>query len=151
MKRYGIRAAKYTIQMGITLIIVIGILMITGTDNASMDEVFHSNRGLLMLGIFAIFIFAYPFMGYTTKTLVFDANKKDAEIDSVMEKCGYAKITETPTEKVYRAKSVWKRFLRSFEDTVTITTIDEVSYMEGPRKEVVNIYFRMGTYITEKE
>lgn len=147
MNRYGIRAGKYALQLTILFFVFFGVLRLTGYDKAPLEALWLTPRGLMLIGAILIFALIYPFLGYTKKTLVFDANKRTDDVMRVMGMCGYIKISETPEVMTYRASTTSKRISLMFEDTITITTTDGLSVMQGPRKEVVKIYFRMGTFI----
>lgn len=147
MKIYLIRVAKYVLQLTILFIVFFSVLHFAGYGNTSLTEVLTSERGLIMLAIIVVFALLQPFFGYTKKRLLFDANKRAEDLDRVMAMCGYAKISDENGVKTYRASNFSKKLILMFEDQITVTTIDEVSEMAGPRKEVVKAYFRMNTFI----
>lgn len=147
MNRYGIRAAKYVLQFTIIFVVFFAILRLTNYTQASFSTMMTS-QGLMLLAIIVIFALIQPFLGYTKKTLVFDATKRMEDVDRVMGMCGYIKISDSDGIAIFRASSTAKRISMVYEDQITITTTDGLSVMQGPRKEVVKIYFRMGTFIS---
>lgn len=147
MNRYGIRAAKSLLQYIILFLVFYSILRIMGSDNAPLQTLWETSKGILLLGAIIVFSLLQPFFGYTKKTLTFDAKKRSEDVERVMAMCGYVKVDETSNEMIFRASTTAKKVALIYEDAVTITTNDEISVMQGPRKEVVKIYFRMGTFI----
>lgn len=147
MKRYPIRAVKYALQLVVLFILFYGILRAVGYDNAPLETLWTTNRGLFMVCAIVIFALLYPFFGFMKKTLSFDAQKKAEQVDNVMKMCGFEPLSNNNGVQVYRAVGSAKRLMMLYEDTITITTKDGFSVIEGVRKEVVKIYFRMGTFI----
>lgn len=147
MNRYGIRAAKYALQLTILLLVFYSVLRLVGYDNAPLEVLWMTPRGFMLVVAIVAFALLYPFLGYTKKTLTFDANKRLEDVERVMGMCGYIKESQTADELKFRGSTTSKRLSLMYEDTITITTTDGLSIMQGPRKEVVKIYFRMGTFI----
>lgn len=147
MKRYPIRVAKYVLQLTVLFIVFFSVLHFAGYGNTTLTEIFSSQRGLLMLGVIIVFALLQPFFGYTKKRLLFDVDKRSEDLDRVLAMCGYAKVGEQDGVKTYRAITFSKKLILMFEDEITVTTVDEISEMAGPRKEIVKAYFRMNTFI----
>lgn len=147
MNRYGIRAAKYVLQLTILFVVFYSVLNLVGYSKSPISLLWQTNAGGMMIGIIIFFALIQPFLGYTKKTLVFDANQRKEDVDRVMGMCGYIKVSETADQMIFRGSTTSKRLMHMFEEAITITTIDGLSVMQGPRKEVVKIYFRMGTFI----
>lgn len=147
MKRYPIRAAKYALQLIVLFIVFYGILRAVNYDKAPLSALWESSRGLVLLGAVVVFALSYPFFGFTRKTLTFEAPVRLDDVNRVMAMSGYERVGGENNAMLYRAVSKVKRMALQYEDEITITTEDGVSVMEGPRKEVVKIAFRMQTYI----
>lgn len=147
MNRYGIRAAKYALQLTILFFVFYSVLRMTGYDNAPLEVLWTTYRGVMMLGAIVLFAMLQPFFGYTKKSLLFDANIRKDDLERVMGMCGYVKVSDTSEVMEFRASTTSKKVALMYEDMITVTTLNGSSVMQGPRKEVVKIYFRIGTFI----
>ncbi|MCH5305524.1 MAG: hypothetical protein J1E79_03500 [Rikenella sp.] len=150
MHRYGIRAMKYALFLVILFFVLFGVMRAFGSV-ASWDLIWHSERKWMLLGAVVFFALLYPFFGYTRRRLTFRADKRAAEVERVMEMCGFRRIetdTHGPDAMLFEAEGAVKRAALMWEDRIEITTDPEgASYIEGNRKEVVKAAFRLGTYI----
>lgn len=148
MNRYIIRAAKYLVYFIFLFAIMFSVLGAIEGNFEKLAIAYFSSRGLIMLGFIFIFSLTYPFFGFTKKTLTFDASKKVEEVQNVMNMCGYKRAGGTNDAMIFEAATGMKKFQNMWEDTITINTVDELSTITGPRKEIVRANLRFGTYIS---
>ncbi len=150
-KTYIRRMAKYAIYLVIVLMIlltIMNLLQATEEGQTSLLDMLLSQRGLYMLCVIIAFSAIYPFMGYTKKTLVCNAEKRSEEFINVMAMCGYSITERSENKMTFRASNFAKKLILMFEDTITVqTTANGLSTMRGPRREVVKAAFRSGTFV----
>ncbi|MFI3288227.1 MAG: hypothetical protein R3Y61_07125 [Rikenellaceae bacterium] len=150
-KTYIRRMAKYAIYLVIVLMIlltIMNLLQATEEGQTSLLDMLLSQRGLYMLCVIIAFSAIYPFMGYTKKTLVCNAEKRSEEFINVMSMCGYTVTERSDNKMTFRASNFAKKLILMFEDTITVeTTASGLSIMRGPRREVVKAAFRSGTFV----
>lgn len=147
MNRYPIRVAKYIVYLSVLFLIIFSFMNAVGGTKVPLDTMFTSSRGLWMFVVVFVFALLYPFFGFVKKTLTFDAAQRVEDTERVMLMCGYKRISGEADALVFRADSSMKRLLLMYEDTITITTVDGLTTMAGPRKEVVKASFRMTTFV----
>ena len=147
MNRYFIRVAKAIVQYAVLFTVFFSFMNVIGYSKSSIADVVTSERGYLMLIVVGIFSFIYPFMSFAKKTLLFDAQKRVEDVERVMGMCGYKADSNEGGVMKFRASTTSKKVLLMWEDEITITTVDGISVMQGPRKEIVKIYFRFGTFV----
>lgn len=148
MKTYIVRAAKYAVYLIVLLFIVLALMNVVTKSETSMLDMLISVRGLYLLAVVVVFAAIYPMMGYVKRTLTFDATQKTEELTNVMSLCGYTRLDGSDNSNMeFRASGKMKRLSMMYEDKITIVTIDGLSTIAGPRKEVVRAAFRFDTFI----
>lgn len=150
MNRYPIRVAKYAIYLIILFFVIFGLLHLVGySKNVSILDMLVSQQGAMLLGAVILFALLYPFFGFMSKTLLFDTTKRVEEVERVMAMCGYKRAEgDSPEAMIFLPSGVARNLQLLYEGELTITTVEGVSIMKGPRREVTRAYFRMGTYIS---
>ncbi|MEF9949705.1 MAG: hypothetical protein RR752_00835 [Mucinivorans sp.] len=150
MKKYIIRVVKYVAYLAILFVIIFMLMSALGMVKVPFSTVLSTTRGFVALGIVLLFALFYPFFGFTVKTLTINASMHQEELNNVMSRCGYMPLggeDQAPGELQFRAVSSMKRLMLIYEDQITVSTVDGLSRISGPRKEVVKIAFRIGTFI----
>lgn len=149
MNRYIIRVVKYALYLVVLFFIIFGMLHLVGySKNVSLAALLFSQQGAMLLGAVLIFSLLYPFFGFMTKNLLFNATEKVEKVEQVMAMCGYQRCQgSTVHAMVFEPIGVARNIQLLYEGTITINTEGGVSQMQGPRREVTRAYFRMGTYI----
>lgn len=147
MKRYPIRVVKYVVYLAILFFVIFTFMNAVGGTNVPIDTLFTTTRGMWLLLVVVLFALLYPFFGFTKKTITIDASLKGEELQNVMNMCGYMRTAGTDQAMEFRANGGFKRLMLMYEDRITVTTVDGLSTMSGPRKEVVKAAFRAGTFI----
>lgn len=147
MNRYIIRASKYALQLVILFFVIYLLMSLLSVNSVGLDVLLGS-KGLWILGVIIIFSLLYPFFGFTTKTLNFNATENVEKVENVMEMCGFKRVeSDNDNYMIFRADSIAKRISMMYEDKLIIKTQNNISTIEGNRKETFKASFRMGTYI----
>lgn len=151
--QYIRRSVGYLIKL-VALVAVLYLLMyVTGSTRVSADallrEMFSSQRGVLLAAALVVLAALYPYFGYVKRSLRADLGTNRSDIIEAMHKSGYILSPgsiDDSVRLVFRADSFFKRLLMSFEDAITVTAADDGSVtIEGPRKTVVPVQFRIDT------
>lgn len=145
------RMAKYSIYLVIVLFVLLVIMHGfggTADGQQSVLDMITSSRGLYMLCVIVAFAALYPFMGYTKKSLICNAEKRSDDVINVMSMCGYTLTEKSENVMTFRAATFAKKLILMFEDTITIETSESgLSVIRGPRREIVKAAFRVGTFV----
>ncbi len=146
---YFRRFAKYVIYLTVFLALILSVMNLLNATSLSFENLFQTERSYYLLIVVGVFALIYPFMGYTKKTLTFNANQRVDEVVNVMAQCGYGRVEGNEGELTFKAIGALKRLSLMYEDTIIITTdSDDISVISGPRKEVVKAAFKMTTFIS---
>lgn len=151
MARYLIRFVKSFVFLTLWLVIILGLMLAFKQTTMSLSDLFTTDNGRMFWLMVAVFSLVHPVLGYSKRPLLDEAKNISAEIDEVAAKSGYHKVSEENGEMVYRADSFLKALMLQYEDKITIKTVDGTSTIEGPRKEIVKMIFRLDTLMISKE
>lgn len=151
--QYIRRAVGYFIKLIVLVAVLYLLMFVTGSTRVSaaamLHEMFSTSRGVMLIAVLALLSAIYPRFGYVKRTVKADFNTNRDEILNAMHKSGYILVSElSGRQMVFRADSMLKKLVMSFDDTITVTAADDASVtVEGPRKTVVPVQFRIDTYV----
>ncbi len=152
--KYIIRAAKQFVWFFIVLAIIVTIVVLI-TPEYSFENIFkpQAEGGMFQDGAFykigALFLLIsafYPLYTYVKKEVFatggFAPNRE--KILKVFSDMGYEMIAEDDEKATFRLRSRYARFMKLYEDTVTITKDTESPLiMTGLRKELMRLANRI--------
>ena len=73
MKTYLIRSIKYLIWLALLFTLIFVLMIRTNTARAGgeqmLHELFHTQRGWMMIGMLMVLAFLYPRFGFTSRSL----------------------------------------------------------------------------------
>ena len=149
--RYLIRAIKYLIWLLLLVALILALLIGTGTSRygfeETLGELFGSARGALMIGMILLLALLYPRFGYTVRAVRADMAANRDKILKAFEASGYRLESETPEGMLFRAATPLKKATLLWEDAIEVTGDGKYTLLEGVRKEVVKIEFRLKSYL----
>jgi hypothetical protein len=146
--RYPIRAAKYFVYLLILFVLLFGLLLATDyTSWQTFAALAHSGRIWLLAAAFVVLPALYPLIGYLAREMNLDYDKRRELIERVLAMNGYRIVSETPDGLVCRAAGGMKRAALMFEDRIVIRRDGRGVRIEGPRKEVVRLEYRINTFM----
>ena len=151
--RYIRRAVGYFLKLLLLVVVLYLLMFVTGSTRISagtmLQELFSTSRGALLIGALALLAALYPTFGYVRRNVKADITANRDAIINALHKNGYRLAIENPDKQmVFRAESFFKRLLVMFDDTITVTDAgDGTVDIEGPRKSVVPVQFRINTYV----
>lgn len=146
------RAAGYFIKLIVLVAVLYLLMFVTGSTRVSaaamLHEMFSTSRGIMLLGALAVLSALYPRFGYVKRVVKADFRTNREEILNALRKNGYILVSEqSGRQMVFRADSFFKKLVMSFDDAVTVTDSGDTITVEGPRKAVVPVQFRIDTYV----
>lgn len=145
--RYLVRAGKYFVRLVLLVAVLCGILIVTGyTSWETLQAVRRTDRVYLLLGAFIVFPLMYPFFGFVRREVRGSLDGNREVIVKLLEVNGYRLVSDSPERMVFRANPA-KRAMLFGEDAVTIAAEPGYITLEGPRREVVKVEFRMNTFL----
>lgn len=153
--KYIRRALGYFVKIVALVIGIYALLWVTGSSNISAEafwsELFTSRRGLLLwVAVLAVSLL-YPLYGFVRRTVKADVVADWEEIHRAFIVAGYNKGESQGGVTVFRVSSPVRRLIMFGEDIITVTDNgDGTITLDGIRKEVVQIEFRIHTFVDNK-
>ncbi|MDO4757737.1 MAG: hypothetical protein Q4A18_00565 [Rikenellaceae bacterium] len=149
--KYFIRSAKYFVALCVLCVALMVLMLLTGTSELGWEEtfylMFHSDR-FLLLGVAIVALAAtYPRFGFIKRTVEGSVTTHRTQIESAFHASGFRFVKEEQGVLYFRGDGLWKRLILLFEDEVTVRqTADEIE-IEGIRRAVATIVYRLDGYI----
>lgn len=140
MIKHLIRSVKYLIFISVLFAIVVAVVFLTSTPAPGVQpwDLFKWKQVIVF---FVAIAAVYPFFGYWKKEVAvsdsFAANP--AALRGVFGNLHFEVSKEEPGKVVFHHRNVLIRFLRLFEDSITVEITDGFMTIEGQRKDVVRI------------
>lgn len=152
---YIVHALKYLTKLIVLLLIIYALMFATGMARISADqflhELFHENNGVMLILSLVVLAFIYPKFGFVKRTVEAGINTDHELIMRVFSMAGYVMTQQSEGRRVYRASSPMKRVMNVFDDKIVLTYDDEQHItLDGIRKEVVQVEFRLKSYVNNK-
>lgn len=147
MKQYLIRSAKYLLWLILLFTLIYALMIFSNTSNIEGEDalaaLFKSQRGLLM--VVALFVLAlfYPRFGFVRRTLVGDLAQNRELVLKTLQISGFELTEEHDGILIFQGATFLKKAKVLWEDKIIITPMGENFQIEGIRKEVVKIEFRL--------
>lgn len=155
-----VRSIKYFIVFIILVsAVTCGIVLIT--PGAEFRQIFlpMSEGGLFkdgalwqMLVLFVVIAAIYPGLTFVKKEVMIEGDFEDHR-DKILKEfddAGYEKTEEDPEKLTFRLKNRFTRFMRAYEDAVTITKGEAPLILSGNRKDILRLAGRI-EYALRKE
>lgn len=141
--KYIIRAVKYFLYVSVIASAILGILAATGFISSDINVMFKNgwkSVGQILL-MFACVSAFYPRLGYCKRlaTVLGDQSALMNDVVKYMEDRGFSLESRTDDVLTFRTKSAVQKFLRVYEDRITVEKALGGFYVEGLTKEVARI------------
>lgn len=148
-----VRSIKYFFVFLILASLIICLIVLI-TPGARFNQIFlpMSEGGLFqdgafwqMLLIFALIAAIYPGLIFVKKEVMIEGDFEDHrdKILKQFEDAGYQKTDEDSETVTFRLKSGFTRFMRAYEDKVTITKGEAPLILSGNRKDILRLASRI--------
>lgn len=141
-KKYFTRVAKYFVYLIIVFTLVIAIFSLTsGQQGFKYTNLFQPGTGWQIALFLVVMSLIYPLFGFAVKKVYLNKSyEQDKEkIKDVFERNRFKLVCEGKEFVQYRHSSPFLRFMRMFEDTITVNFSDNPIKLEGLRKDVYRI------------
>ena len=143
--KYLIRSVKYFIALCVLYLIIMALMLLTNTSVLTPSETFsalvHSTRGQVLIVAVVLLSALYPKFGFIRR----QENREQILNAFVSE--GFKPVRESEHEMVFRADSLFKRLTLLFEDEIRVTQTGEWITIEGIRRGVARVYYRLQSYL----
>ncbi len=148
MERYFIRSVKYLVWLSVLFALILGIMVLTGTYSGEeqVESIFMSRRGWTMIAVIIMLAAIYPKIGFVKRRIPGDLVSGRGAVMKAMDLSGFVLEEEKDGMMIFKATGT-KRLFLMFEDTVKIYDQDGTIILDGIRKEVVKIEYRLRAFI----
>lgn len=148
--KYLIRSLKFFVAFSIILILIIVLLAALLPDYsvsailtpASEGGMFEDGAYPKIFAIYLLFSLIYPALTYVKKEILVDECNFDDYRNTIIEQfeqLGYVFDSENEEVAVFRQRSAFRRFMRLYEDKVSITKGESPFILSGNRKELMRL------------
>lgn len=149
--KYLIRSVKYFCAMCVLCVALMLAMLLTGTSQLTAEEtlylMFHSDR-FLLLGLAVVILSAtYPRFGFIKREVKGDVMRHRQQIDSAFQTAGFRFIREEQGVLIYRGNGLMRRLTLLFEDEIRVEQHHEMIQIEGIRRGVARVVYRLDSYI----
>lgn len=152
-KVYWRRAVKYMVRLLVLVFALIAVMVATGMARTGADgnlaDVFMTPKALLLFAIIVLWSLVYPKLGFIRQPLKMDFNAGKEQIQKVFSDNGFLLVEQKDNEMIFRMSSPLRRTLALWEDRIVISATDGGIEMEGMRKEVARIEFRLQPFLQD--
>lgn len=146
---YISRAVKHFVKMMIIVAGIYALMALTDTLAITNEELFGT-KGIILIVALAVLSAAYPSYGFVTRATKGSITLHREAIFRALNHNSYTLVCESATEMVFRASGPLKKLNYMGDDTISVRQIDgEHLAISGPRKEVVQVAFRISGCMTE--
>ncbi|MDR2935857.1 MAG: hypothetical protein LBU80_00730 [Rikenellaceae bacterium] len=143
--------AKYFLYFCFFFALIFGAMIaLHYTSWEAFRHVFGNTEGLILLMFVVVSTLISPLMGFVTREVRANVAEDRDTVLRVFEMCGYKLVGESHGEMFFRAAGKFLRLRLLYEDMISVTFDDKYLTMNGPRKEVVKIEFRLKTFLNNK-
>ncbi len=149
--KYFVRALKYFAWLCVLYVVIVWLMYWSGSLNGSpwtmMLTVLQTQRGMLMIAAFVLLAAAYPLFGFMRKHIAGDTARNREQIVNAFRAQGFRLIDERDGEMTFRGDGFFKRMSLLFEDTIVVRNTAAGLEIDGIRRAVARIAYRLEGYI----
>ncbi len=150
--KYLIRSVKYLVALTVLYLAVLLLMTLMRTSLLSPAETLamlvHSTRGQVLIAVVVVLAALYPRFGFVRRRVAGSLAADREQIVRAFETEGFALSSERPGELVFRGGSLLKRLGLLFEDEIRVTQQGDDMQLDGIRRGVARIAYRLGSYLS---
>ena len=144
--KYLIRSVKYFIALCVLYLIIMALMLLTEAGSV-LAALVHSTRGQVLIVAVVLLSALYPKFGFIRRQEIGSLRKNREQILNAFVSEGFKPVRESEHEMVFRADSLFKRLTLLFEDEIRVTQTGEWITIEGIRRGVARVYYRLQSYL----
>lgn len=149
--KYLIRSVKYFVALCVLSLALMALMILTGTSQLTAEEtlylMFHSDRFVLLCGAILVLSLTYPRFGFAVRTVEGDIEQHRMQIESACHAAGFRVVGERDGALIVRGEGFFKRLMLLFEDEILIRQEGDRIAVDGIRRGVAMIVYRLDSYI----
>ncbi|MFR9602763.1 MAG: hypothetical protein SNG02_02700 [Rikenellaceae bacterium] len=144
---YFKRAFKYFALLCITYFAMVYGMSFTGLMVLTPEETFmalvSSSRGIVMIVAILALSFSYPVFGFMRQEVSGDMQKHREQIMAAFAANSFKLVSEQSGEMVFGCDNFIKKITFLYEDKITVSQVGDKLVLEGIRRAVPYIIYRL--------
>lgn len=149
--QYFVRSVKYFAALCVLTVGLMALMILTNTSPLTFEEtlylMFHSDRFLLPACAILVLSASYPLFGFTVRRIEGDLVKHRTQIEHACQASGFRVVEERDGVLIVRGEGFFKRLKLLFEDEIIIRQEGREIVVDGIRRGVAMILYRLDSYI----
>ncbi len=152
---YFSRAIKYLLSLCIIYVVVIYAMSYLGVAASSPEATFASlvstSRGIIMIVAILALSFSYPVFGFMRQEVSGDMTTDREAIIAAFAAYGFTLKEHSNGEMTFGSDNLIKKITLLFEDRITVTQVGNKLVVEGIRRVVPIVIYRLEAMISFPE
>lgn len=149
--KYFVRSVKYFVALCVLCAVLMVLMLVTGTSQLTAEEtlylLFHSDRFVLLAVAVVVLALSYPKFGFIVRRMEGDLVNDRTQIETAFRNEGFCLVREENGVLYFRGENFIKRLTLLFEDDVTVHQEGEELVIDGIRRGVARVVYRLGGYL----
>lgn len=149
--KYFLRSLKYFCALCVLCIVLMGLMLMTGTSALSLDDtlyvMFHTDRYLMLAAAIVVLSILYPRFGFVVRKVEGDMELNREQIINAFRSAGFSLRSEGDGEMTFRADNFLRKLLLLGEDEIKVTQYGQWIALDGIRRGVARVEYRLDSYI----
>ena len=149
--KYFVRSLKYFCALCVLCIVLMGLMLMTGTSALSLDDtlyaMFHTDRYLMLFTAIVVLAALYPRFGFVERKVEGDVEEHREQIVNAFRSAGFELRREEDDALFFRAKGPLHRLLLLGEDEIKVSQYGQWIELEGIRRGVARVIYRLDSHI----
>lgn len=149
--KHVIRSLKYFIALCVLCLGLMSLMLVTGTSALSFDDtmyvMFHTDRYLYLLGAIVVLAAIYPKFGFVVRKVEGDIEQNRMQIINAFRSGGFKLHSEQDGVMIFCAEGLLQKLMLLGEDEIIVSQHGQWILLDGIRRGVVRVEFRLESYI----
>lgn len=149
--KYFLRSLKYFCALCVLCIVLMGLMLMTGTSALSLDDtlyvMFHTDRYLMLAAAIVVLSALYPRFGFVVRKVEGDMELNREQIVNAFRSAGFSLRSEEDGEMTFRADNFFHKLMLLGEDEIKVTQYGQWITLDGIRRGVARVEYRLDSYI----
>lgn len=149
--KYFLRSLKYFCALCVLCIVLMGLMLMTGTSALSLDDtlyvMFHTDRYLMLAAAIVVLSALYPRFGFVVRKVEGDMELNREQIINAFRSAGFSLRSEEDGEMTFRADNFLRKLMLLGEDEIKVTQYGQWIALDGIRRGVARVEYRLDSYI----
>ena len=149
--KYFVRSLKYFCALCVLCIVLMGLMLMTGTSALSLDDtlyaMFHTDRYLMLFTAIVVLAALYPRFGFVERKVEGDVEENRQQIVNAFRSSGFSLRSEEDGVMVFRADTILQKLMLLGEDEIKVSQYGQWIVLDGIRRGVARVQYRLDSYI----